>query len=68
MTLTFLAALEAGEEGDTIQIAGRPNLEIKLNGTNGDIATIAIVVNAVRRVIQAPPGLVTMRDLPLITR
>lgn len=68
MTLTFLAALEAGEEGDTIQIIGRPNLEVTLKGTNGDIATIAIVVNAVRRVIQAPPGLVTMRDLPLITR
>lgn len=68
VTLTFLAALEAGEEGDTIQITGRPNLEVTLKGTNGDIATIAIVVNAVRRVIQAPPGLVTMRDLPIITR
>ena len=35
-------------------------------GVNGDIATAAIVVNAARRVIEAPPGLLTMKDLPLI--
>ena len=67
MTLTFIAALEAGDEGDTIRISGRPDLEVKLKGTNGDIATVAIAVNAVRRVIEAEPGLVTMRDLPLVT-
>ncbi len=67
MTLTFLAALEAGEDGDTVQIVGKPNLEVKLKGTNGDIATVAIAVNAVRRVTEAAPGLVTMRDLPIIT-
>jgi len=64
MTLTFMAALETGEEGDTVQIFGKPDLEVKLKGTNGDIATVAIVVNAVRRVREAPPGLATMRDLP----
>jgi len=67
MTLTFMAALETGEEGDTVQIFGKPDLEVKLKGTNGDIATVAIVVNAVRRVHEAPPGLVTMRDLPPVT-
>jgi hypothetical protein len=67
MTLTFIAALEAGEDGDTIQIVGKPNLEVKLKGTNGDIATVAIAVNAVRRVREAAPGLVTMRDLPIVT-
>jgi 4-hydroxy-tetrahydrodipicolinate reductase len=65
--LTFVAALEAGEEGDTIKITGRPNLEVKLTGTNGDIATVAIAVNAIRRVLEAPPGLITMRDLPIVT-
>jgi 4-hydroxy-tetrahydrodipicolinate reductase len=39
MTLTFLAALDAGDDGDTIRITGVPNLEIKLKGANGDIAT-----------------------------
>jgi 2,4-diaminopentanoate dehydrogenase len=67
MTLTFVAALEAGEDGDTICLTGRPNLEVKLKGTNGDIATVAIAVNAVRRVKEAPPGLVSMRDLPIVT-
>lgn len=67
VTLTFVAALETDEEGDTVQIFGKPDLEVKLKGTNGDITTIAIVVNAVRRVLEAPPGLVTMRDLPPVT-
>ncbi len=67
MTLTFMAALETGEEGDTVQIFGKPDLEVKLKGTNGDITTTAIVVNAVRRVREAPPGLTTMRDLPPVT-
>ncbi|NIV40367.1 MAG: dihydrodipicolinate reductase, partial [Anaerolineae bacterium] len=64
MTLTFIAALDAGQDGDTITISGKPDLEIKLQGTNGDLATVAIAVNAVRRVKEAAPGLVTMRDLP----
>ncbi len=66
-TLTFIAALEEADDGDTIRISGRPNLEVKLKGTNGDIATVAIAVNAVRRVKEAAPGLVTMRDLPIVT-
>jgi len=67
MTLTFIAALDEKEDGDTIRIAGMPDLDIALRGTNGDIATVAIAVNAVHRVCEAPPGLVTMRDLPIIT-
>jgi 2,4-diaminopentanoate dehydrogenase len=67
MTLTFIAALEAENEADTIKITGRPNLEVTLKGTNGDIATVAIAVNAIRRVREAAPGLVTMRDLPVVT-
>ncbi len=68
VTLTFIAALDAGDGGDTIKIAGRPNLEINLKGTNGDIATVAMAVNAIKRVKAAAPGLVTMRDLPIVTR
>lgn len=66
-TLTFVAALDAEDEGDTVRIAGRPDLEVKLTGTNGDLATVAMAVNAIHRVRQAPPGLITMRDLPIIT-
>jgi hypothetical protein len=67
MTLTFIAALEAGDDGDTIKIKGKPDLTITLNGTNGDLATAAIAVNAIRRLIEAEPGLLTMRDLPIVT-
>ncbi|MBN1934234.1 MAG: dihydrodipicolinate reductase [Anaerolineae bacterium] len=67
MALTFIAALDAGDEQDTLIITGRPNLKVTLQGTNGDLATVAIVVNAARRVCEAAPGLLTMRDLPLIT-
>ena len=42
-------------------------LEVKLKGTNGDIATVAIAVNAIRRVKEALPGLVTMPDIPIVT-
>jgi len=67
MNLTFIAALEEGESEDTIKITGKPELEVKLKGSNGDIATVAIAVNAIRRVREAEPGLITMRDLPIVT-
>lgn len=67
VTLTFLAALDAEENCDTIVIRGRPDLEVTLRGTNGDAATVAIAVNAVKRVREAEPGLATMPNLPLIT-
>ena len=67
LTLTFVAALEEGDSGDTIKITGRPDLEVKVKGANGDVATVAIAVNAIRRVREAAPGLVTMRDLPIVT-
>jgi 4-hydroxy-tetrahydrodipicolinate reductase len=66
-TMTFLAALAMEDDGDTIKITGHPNLTVKLKGTNGDICTVAMAVNAVRRVVEAAPGLVTMRDLPIVT-
>jgi hypothetical protein len=67
MTLTFVAALDAGDQADTIKIAGWPSLEVTLKGTNGDLATVAMAVNAIRRVWEAKPGLVTMRDLAIVT-
>lgn len=67
LALTFVAALDAGGEQDVITITGKPNLEVTLKGTNGDLATVAIAVNAIKRVHEARPGLVTMRDLPIVT-
>jgi 4-hydroxy-tetrahydrodipicolinate reductase len=67
MSLTFQAALDQEPEQDTILVKGKPDLEMTLKGSNGDIATIAIAVNAIRRVLNGPAGLVTMRDLPMVT-
>lgn len=65
--LTFHAALGAENAVDTITISGEPNLKVTLEGTNGDSATAAMAVNAIRRVREADPGLYTMRDLPIVT-
>ena len=62
--LDFIAALDWDENHDEIRIAGVPDLEVRIEGTNGDLATVAIAVNAIRTVKKAPAGLMTMRDLP----
>ncbi len=67
VSLTFRAALDEEPDGDTITIKGRPDLTVTLQGTNGDLATVAIAVNAIKRTMEAAPGLVTMRDLPIVT-
>jgi len=67
VSLTFRAALDEEPDGDTITVKGRPDLTVKLQGTNGDLATVAMAVNAIRRTKEAAPGLVTMRDLPIVT-
>ena len=68
VTLEFEAYVGASESHDTVYVTGIPNLEVTIKGgTHGDIATIAMVVNSVRRVIDAPPGLVTMKDLPIVS-
>ena len=67
VSLTFRAALDEEPDGDTITIKGRPDLTVTLKGTNGDLATVAMAVNAIRRTKEAAPGLVTMRDLPIVT-
>ena len=67
LTLTFIAALDSKIDEDRIKIVGQPSLEVVLKGTHGDVATRSIAVNAIRRVKAAAPGLVTMRDLPIVT-
>ncbi len=51
---------------DTISVEGRPSVKLTIEGVHGDMATAAMVVNATPRVVDAPPGLVTMADLPLV--
>jgi len=60
------AYLGAPEPYEAIEIEGSPPLSMKIaGGIHGDIATAALVVNSIPKVLTAAPGLRTMRDLPL---
>ncbi len=60
------AYLGAPESYDSVDIEGSPHLSTKAAaGIHGDVATASIVVNTIPRIIDATPGLHTMRDLPL---
>ena len=60
------AYLGAPESYDAIDIEGSPRLSVKIaGGIQGDVATASLVVNSIPKVLDAPPGLHTMRDLPL---
>ena len=60
------AYLGAPESFDAVRIEGSPALSMKIaGGVHGDIATASIVVNSIPKVLQSPPGLQTMRTLPI---
>jgi 2,4-diaminopentanoate dehydrogenase len=52
---------------DHVLIDGVPPIDMTIaGGVSGDVATAAIVINALPKVVAAPPGMRTMRDIPLI--
>jgi len=64
--LDFRAFIGAEEEYDAIDIDGIPPIHEKISPcVHGDHGTVAIIVNSIPKVINAPHGLVTMKDLPL---
>jgi hypothetical protein len=66
ITLHMEAYLGAPESYDQVEITGSPALTSKVQGgVHGDIATTAIVVNSIPKVLEVAPGLHTMRDMPL---
>ena len=66
ITLDFQAYIGTGEEYDAISIEGVPSLHMKIVPcVQGDIGTVAIIVNSIPKVLKAPSGLVTMKDLPI---
>lgn len=56
----------ASNPGDRLVIVGDPSLNCEILGVHGDTSTAAIVVNAARSVVQGPPGIVTVADLPTL--
>ncbi len=60
------AYLGAPESYDSVLVEGSPRIYSKIEGgVHGDIATAAMTVNSIAAVINAPPGLRTMRDMRL---
>jgi len=65
IALNFKAAVGEPESYEQVHINGEPEIQsIITGGVNGDIATCAITLNAVRSVLAASPGLKTMGDIP----
>ncbi|HUJ09397.1 MAG TPA: dihydrodipicolinate reductase [Verrucomicrobiae bacterium] len=66
LTLELQMYVGAPNPRDVIEIAGQPPLRLIIEGgVPGDVATPAILVNALPRLVECPPGLHTMRTLGL---
>jgi 4-hydroxy-tetrahydrodipicolinate reductase len=59
--------LGAHDPQDTVEIDSDPPVRMSISGgLHGDVATAAIVVNAIPSVVRAAPGLASMADAPLV--
>lgn len=67
LTLELRMYVGAPDPRDAIEIDGEPPVSMIVpGGFHGDVATAAVVVNAIPSVLRAAPGLATMSDLPLV--
>ncbi len=68
VTLLFRASLGEPNPEDTLEILGEPHVVSTIpGGVHGDVATCAITLNAIARVLRAEPGLKTMADIPPVS-
>jgi hypothetical protein len=66
VTLHMEAYLGAPESYDQVEIVGSPHIKSKIaGGVHGDVATASITVNSIPKILDVPPGLHTMRDMPI---
>lgn len=67
ISMDFQAYLGAPESYDAVQVDGEPGISAKIDGgVHGDVGTVSMLINSAPRVIAAPPGLITMRDIPMV--
>jgi len=68
MALELQMRVDAEDPHDSVSIDGTPPIDaIIRGGIHGDSATVAIVINAIPRVLASRPGLITVRDLPVLS-
>ena len=68
ISLELRMELGASESYDSIHLEGTPAVDLRISGgIHGDLATAAIVVNAIPRLVEASPGLQTMMDMPVVS-
>ncbi|MFW9888080.1 MAG: Gfo/Idh/MocA family oxidoreductase [Candidatus Thorarchaeota archaeon] len=66
ITLDFIAYAGASPEYDEIKIEGHPTVTSRIEGgVMGDFGTVAMAINMIPTVAHTPPGLHTMKDLPV---
>lgn len=65
LSLTLEMAIGLDQPRDVVELSGVPEIQLVIpGGIQGDLATAAVAVNALERIVEAPPGLLTMVDLP----
>ncbi len=68
ITLVFRASIGEENPADTVEIKGTPDITSTIpGGVNGDVATCAIAINAIRSITSVPAGLKTMVDVPVVS-
>ena len=66
ITLEFISHVNVKEPYDSVIIKGEPDVHEKITGgVHGDTGTVSMIINSIPKVLNAQPGLVTMKDLPL---
>ena len=66
LTLDLKMYVGAKDPRDAVDVEGTPPIDLVIRGgIFGDTATVATLVNAVPLVLNASPGLCTMKDLPV---
>ena len=66
VTMEFLSHANVKRPYDSVVIDGEPPIRQRIEGgVHGDTGTIAMIFNAIPKVLNATPGLATMVDLPL---
>lgn len=65
ITHDFNAYADASPAYDEVKIEGNPNIQQRIEGgMPGDEGTVGMLINLIPLVITAPPGLLTMKNIP----